>query len=165
LISDVPFTVVGITPERFESTASPVIPRMYATWQALRLPPAISPRGLMIGRLAARATLRTAQADFARVAAQLRREKNQPVSVAVYAGTTNLPGLQRVFSIFAALFIKFHGLRHTVATLMLSAGVPAHMVQRRLGHAKIEMTLGIYAHALPSMQQDAAAKLAALLHG
>jgi integrase len=61
--------------------------------------------------------------------------------------------------------IKFHGMRHTVATLMLSAGVPAHVVQRRLGHSKIEMTLGIYAHALPSMQQDAAAKLAALLHG
>lgn len=61
--------------------------------------------------------------------------------------------------------IKFHGLRHTVATLMLSAGVPAHVVQRRLGHAKIEMTLGIYAHALPSMQQDAASRLAKLLHG
>jgi integrase len=60
--------------------------------------------------------------------------------------------------------IKFHG-RHTVATLMLAAGVPAHVVQRRLGHSKIEMTLGIYAHALPSMQQDAAARLAALLHG
>jgi integrase len=60
--------------------------------------------------------------------------------------------------------IKFHGLRHTVATLMLSAGVPAHVVQRRLGHSKIEMTLGIYAHALPGMQQDAAARLAALLH-
>ena len=52
-----------------------------------------------------------------------------------------------------------------VATLMLSAGVPAHVVQRQLGHAKIEMTLGIYAHALPSMQQEAATKLAALLHG
>ena len=61
--------------------------------------------------------------------------------------------------------IKFHGLRHTVATLMLSAGVPAHVVQRRLGHSKVEMTLGIYAHVLPSMQQEAAAKLAALLHG
>lgn len=61
--------------------------------------------------------------------------------------------------------IKFHGLRHTVATLMLSAGVPAHVVQRRLGHSKVEMTLGIYAHALPSMQQDAATKLATLLHG
>jgi len=57
--------------------------------------------------------------------------------------------------------IKFHGLRQTVATLMLSAGVPAHVVQRRLGHSKVEMTLGIYAHVLPSMQQDAADRLAA----
>jgi len=48
---------------------------------------------------------------------------------------------------------------------MLSAGVPAHVVQRRLGHSKIEMTLGTYAHALASMQQDAANRLAALLHG
>lgn len=61
--------------------------------------------------------------------------------------------------------IKFHGMRHTVATLMLAAGVPAHVVQRRLGHAKVEMTLGIYAHALPSMQLDAAERLARLLHG
>ena len=56
-------------------------------------------------------------------------------------------------------------MRLAVATLMLSAGVPAHVVQRRLGHSKVEMTLGIYAHVLPSMQQDAAAKLAVLLHG
>jgi integrase len=43
--------------------------------------------------------------------------------------------------------------------------VPVHVVSRRLGHSKIEMTLNIYAHVLPSMQQDAAAKLASLLHG
>ena len=61
--------------------------------------------------------------------------------------------------------IKFHGMRHTMATLMLSAGVPPHIVQRRLGHSRVEMTLNIYAHALPSMQQDAASKLALLLHG
>ncbi len=61
--------------------------------------------------------------------------------------------------------IKFHGLRHTCATLLLQAGTPPHVVQRRLGHKRIEMTLGIYAHALPSMQQDAAAKLGAILHG
>lgn len=61
--------------------------------------------------------------------------------------------------------IKFHGMRHTSATLMLSAGVPPHVVQRRLGHASIEMTLGIYSHVLPGQQQDAAAKLAAILHG
>jgi integrase len=60
--------------------------------------------------------------------------------------------------------IKFHGLRHTCATLLLQAGVPIKVVQERLGHKRIEITLNIYAHALPSMQQDAVAKLAALLH-
>jgi len=60
--------------------------------------------------------------------------------------------------------IKFHGLRHTCATLLLQAGVPAHVVQRRLGHKKIEITLNVYAHALPAQQQDAAARLAAMLH-
>jgi integrase len=59
--------------------------------------------------------------------------------------------------------IKFHGLRHTCATLLLQAGVPVHVVQERLGHKRIEVTLGIYAHVLPVMQQDAASKLAALL--
>jgi integrase len=61
--------------------------------------------------------------------------------------------------------IKFHGMRHTCATLLLQAGVPAHVVQKRLGHKRIEMTLSTYAHALPSMQQDAAARLGAILHG
>ena len=60
--------------------------------------------------------------------------------------------------------IKFHGLRHTTATLLLQAGVPPHVVQRRLGHKRIEITLGIYAHALPAQQQEAAERLAALLH-
>ncbi len=61
--------------------------------------------------------------------------------------------------------IKFHGMRHTCATLLLQAGVPPHVVQQRLGHKNIQMTLSIYAHALPSMQQDAAARLGAILHG
>jgi integrase len=61
--------------------------------------------------------------------------------------------------------ISIHGLRHTSATLLLKAGVASHVVQQRLGHKRIEMTLGIYAHALPSMQQDAARRLGVLLHG
>ena len=61
--------------------------------------------------------------------------------------------------------IKFHGMRHTCATLLLQAGVPPHVVQQRLGHKRIEMTLSTYAHALPSMQQDAAARLGEILHG
>ena len=61
--------------------------------------------------------------------------------------------------------IKVHGTRHTVATLLLQAGVPVQVVAQRLGHAQITMTLEVYAHALPSMQQDAAARLGAVLHG
>ncbi|MGE0470738.1 MAG: tyrosine-type recombinase/integrase [Nitrospira sp.] len=61
--------------------------------------------------------------------------------------------------------ITFHGLRHTCATLLLGAGVPVKVVSERLGHKRVEITLNVYAHALPSMQQDAAVKLGRLLHG
>ena len=60
---------------------------------------------------------------------------------------------------------QVHGCRHTVATLLLQAGVPVQVVAQRLGHAQISMTLELYAHALPDMQKDAAAKLGALLAG
>jgi integrase len=61
--------------------------------------------------------------------------------------------------------IKMHGLRHTMATLLLQAGQPVHVVSERLGHTQVTMTLQVYAHVLPDMQHDAAAKLGALLHG
>jgi integrase len=61
--------------------------------------------------------------------------------------------------------IKFHGLRHTCATLLLKAGEPVHVVSERLGHAKVSMTLEVYAHVLPDMQKQAASKLGTLLHG
>jgi integrase len=71
----------------------------------------------------------------------------------------------RVLAAAGVKRITFHGLRHTSATLLLKAGVPVHVVAQRLGHKKVQTTLEIYAHALPSMQQDAARKLGALLHG
>ena len=59
--------------------------------------------------------------------------------------------------------IKFHGCRHTVATLMLQAGVPVQEVARRLGHANTTMTLDVYAHSLPNMDRDASSRLSAVL--
>jgi len=59
--------------------------------------------------------------------------------------------------------IRFHDLRHTAATLMLQQGVHAKIVQERLGHADISMTLNTYSHVLPSMQEEAAEKLDELL--
>jgi integrase len=61
--------------------------------------------------------------------------------------------------------IKFHGLRHTAATLSLRAGVPVHVVAQRLGHKGVEITLSVYAHVLPDMQETAAERLGAVLHG
>ncbi len=61
--------------------------------------------------------------------------------------------------------ITVHDLPHTCATLALKEGVPVKVVSERLGHKRIEITLNVYAHALSSMQQEAAAKLGKLLHG
>jgi len=55
--------------------------------------------------------------------------------------------------------IRFHDLRHTAATLLLNEDVHPKVVQERLGHARIQITLDLYSHVLPSMQQGAADKL------
>ena len=52
--------------------------------------------------------------------------------------------------------IRFHDLRHTHATLLLAQGVNPKVVQERLGHSQISMTLDTYSHVVPSIQLDAA---------
>lgn len=52
--------------------------------------------------------------------------------------------------------IRFHDLRHTAATLLLSQKVNVKVVSEMLGHADISITLRIYAHVIPDMQQEAA---------
>ena len=47
--------------------------------------------------------------------------------------------------------IRFHDLRHTCATLLLSRGVHAKLVQELLGHSTIAVTLDTYSHVLPGM--------------
>ncbi len=59
--------------------------------------------------------------------------------------------------------IRFHDLRHTAATLMLQQGVHPKVVQERLGHSDISMTLNTYSHVLPVMQDEAAEKMDDLL--
>ncbi len=59
--------------------------------------------------------------------------------------------------------IRLHDLRHTHATLALAAGVHPKVVQERLGHSSVTMTLDLYSHAVPGMQADAASRIAALI--
>jgi integrase len=50
--------------------------------------------------------------------------------------------------------MRFHDLRHSAATILLSMKIPAHIVQRILGHHDVATTLGIYGHILQSMHDD-----------
>lgn len=55
--------------------------------------------------------------------------------------------------------IRFHDLRYTAATLLLGQGVHPKIVQERLGHSQIAITLDTYYHVPPSMQREAAQRL------
>lgn len=59
--------------------------------------------------------------------------------------------------------IKFHGLRHTAATLLLTDGTPLFDVSRILGHSQISTTSDIYGHLVPEMTAGASARMDILL--
>jgi integrase len=52
--------------------------------------------------------------------------------------------------------IRFHDLRHTCATLLLSKNVNPKIVQEMLGHATISQTMDTYSHVMPGMGNVAA---------
>jgi integrase len=55
--------------------------------------------------------------------------------------------------------VRFHDLRHTCATLLLSKNVNPKIVQELLGHANISQTMDTYSHILPDMQELAASAM------
>jgi integrase len=61
--------------------------------------------------------------------------------------------------------IRLYDLRHTTATLLLSAGLNPKVVTERLGHASIVLTLDTYSHVLPTMQKDATDQIEKLMFG
>jgi integrase len=61
--------------------------------------------------------------------------------------------------------VRFHDLRHSHATHMLGAGVHPKIASERLGHSKVGITLDLYSHVLPGMQDEAAAQVNALISG
>ena len=58
--------------------------------------------------------------------------------------------------------IRFHDLRHMSATLLLAEGVRGKIVQERLGHANVAMTLDLYSQVTADMQKDAADRVGAI---
>ena len=61
--------------------------------------------------------------------------------------------------------LTLHGLRHTWATLALEQGIHPRVVQERLGHSTIAITLGIYSHVSPTLHDEAANLVAASIFG
>lgn len=61
--------------------------------------------------------------------------------------------------------IRLHDLRHTHATLALRAGIHPKVVSERLGHATIAITLDTYSHAIPALEEEAAARIAEVVFG
>ncbi|MBV9690100.1 MAG: tyrosine-type recombinase/integrase [Ktedonobacteraceae bacterium] len=61
--------------------------------------------------------------------------------------------------------IRFHDLRHSAGTLLLAMGIHPKIAQELLGHSNISMTMDIYSHVLPGMQQEAISKLNDMLAG
>lgn len=58
---------------------------------------------------------------------------------------------------------NIHSLRHTHATLLLKQGIAPKVIQERLGHASIAVTMDVYSHVTPNMQKEAAEKMDKLL--
>ncbi len=61
--------------------------------------------------------------------------------------------------------IRLHDLRHGWATMALGAGVHPKVVQERLGHANIGITLDVYSHVTAALHDDAADKVAGIIFG
>lgn len=59
--------------------------------------------------------------------------------------------------------IRLHDLRHTSATLALEAGIHPKIVSERLGHSTVSLTLDVYSHAIPHLQEEAADQLGRLI--
>jgi integrase len=55
--------------------------------------------------------------------------------------------------------LRFHDLRHTCATLLLTKGVHPKIVSEMLGHSSVSITLDVYSHVIPGLGEVAASAM------
>ena len=85
-----------------------------------------------------------------------------------YNGTptskTTLPrALEKLSNLAGVHRIKIHALRHSHASLLISMGENPLLIKERLGHEKIQTTLGTYGHLYPNTNLEVAKKLTGIL--
>ena len=59
--------------------------------------------------------------------------------------------------------MRFHDLRHGMATMLIAQGVHARVVMEMLGHSTIAVTMNVYGHVVPALEREAADRLDAAL--
>lgn len=105
-----------------------------------------------------------AELSLAEAGERLLLDWDSPLRHATFYKAVFRPAILRANRLTPAAAIspalKFHSLRHSHASHCIAVGMPVEKLSRRLGHAKIGTTLGIYVHLLPD--DDAAADMAAL---
>ncbi|WP_026332615.1 site-specific integrase [Deinococcus apachensis] len=96
-------------------------------------------------------------------------QKTAPVFTAASGNHVEQRHLQRTFEALlqeaGVPRIRFHDLRHTVASLLIRRGVPPKVVSDRLGHRNVAFTLQVYTHLYDDQREAAALPLSQLLSG
>ncbi len=82
-----------------------------------------------------------------------------PIGKHLHPGSSVLDVFRTLLKKAGLPAVRFHDLRHSAATLLLSKGVNPKIVQEILGHSDVKMTMDIYSHVLPTIQQEAIEKL------
>ena len=108
-IKRIPVTIIGVLPASFNKGAigGPVVPQFYLPWNLLL---GRAGAGQLIGRLRPGVSRQAAQADLARVAAQLTAEHNRRTTIALYPATTMAPSFRGTMALFAVMFMAVVGL-------------------------------------------------------
>jgi integrase len=59
--------------------------------------------------------------------------------------------------------VRFHDLRHSCASLLLSLGVHAKLVQETLAHSSYQLTMDTYSHMIPALRNEVADRIDEIL--
>jgi integrase len=137
-------------------------------WRLASTKTKASRRGIVLSNraVAALRRRRTRQLEERLAAGQLWVEKDLVFANAIGNPMANqFVGrmLNRALERAALPHIRFHDLRHTAATLLLADNMNPKKVSELLGHTSVSITLDLYSHVLPGMQQDIAAAMDRLL--
>lgn len=85
-------------------------------------------------------------------------EKGGPLRHSLFVRRHFRPAVARALPT-AKEALRFHDLRHTAASLLIEQGAHPKLIQARLGHSSITLTLDTYGHLFPSIEEALAEKL------